>query len=346
MLPNKIPNPKSTNPKSFHGFTLVELLVVITIIGILISLLLPAVQSAREAARRIQCSNNIKQLSLGAMNHEAALKFFPSGGWRYDWVGHPDRGFGKKQPGSWIYNLLPYIEQQALHDLGSSGSSMTIETANAQRIATPLATLYCPTRRQTMVYSSNETLCSNQFKLTSGGVAKVAKNDYAMNAGDYLQWHAASVATLEAADTMTNSQWDDMSQQTGIAHQRSEVTMAQIRDGSSNTFLIGEKYIDSGCYNDGTDMGDNDTAFSGDELDTLRWTGLYGSVGNLPKQDTNIPGYSDVYNVQWFGSAHGSGFNMSMCDGSVRSLSYSINSEVYRRLGNRRDGLPIDSAQF
>ncbi len=147
--------PSAIHHHKFRAFTLVELLVVITIIGILISLLLPAVQSAREAARRTQCSNNIKQLALGALNHENALGYFPSGGWRYDWVGHPDRGFGKKQPGSWIYSILPYIEQQALHDLGSSGGSMTIENANAQRIATPLATLYCPTRRPALVYSSN-----------------------------------------------------------------------------------------------------------------------------------------------------------------------------------------------
>jgi len=338
--------PSAIHRPKFRAFTLVELLVVITIIGILISLLLPAVQSAREAARRTQCSNNIKQLALGVLNHESAVGFFPSGGWRYDWVGHPDRGFGKKQPGSWIYSILPYIEQQALHDLGAGGSSTTIENANAQRIATPLATLYCPTRRPTMVYSSNETLCGNQFKLTAGVAVKVAKNDYAMNAGDYLQWHSVSVASLSAADAMTDSQWDDMSRQTGISYQRSQITMAQIRDGSSNTFLIGEKYIDSGCYNDGTDMGDNDTAYSGDELDTLRWTGWYGDVGNLPKQDTNVPGYSDVYNVQWFGSAHGSGFNMSLCDGSVRSISYSIDPEVYRRLGNRKDGLAIDTAKF
>ncbi len=81
-----------------RGFTLVELLVVITIIGILIGLLLPAVQSAREAARRTQCSNNIRQLALAALQHETANRSLPSGGWGWGWVGDPDHGYGLGSP--------------------------------------------------------------------------------------------------------------------------------------------------------------------------------------------------------------------------------------------------------
>ena len=100
------------------GFTLVELLVVITIIGILIALLLPAVQAAREAARMTQCQNNIKQLAQGCMNHENSTGRYPTGGWGWHWTGDADMGNDAGQPGGWIYNLLPFIEQQALHDLG------------------------------------------------------------------------------------------------------------------------------------------------------------------------------------------------------------------------------------
>ncbi len=131
-----------------HGFTLVELLVVITIIGILIALLLPAVQAAREAARRVQCSNNLKQLALGSLNHEMANKCLPTGGWGLNWVGDPDRGFGRQQPGGWVYSVLPYIEQPELHDLGI-GAATLANGVNAckRRITTPLPGLICPTRR-------------------------------------------------------------------------------------------------------------------------------------------------------------------------------------------------------
>ena len=100
------------------GFTLVELLVVITIIGILVAMLLPAVNSAREAGRNAQCKNNLKQMGKACLAHEEAQGIFPTGGWGWCWVGDPDRGYGTQQPGGWIYNILPHTEMNALHDLG------------------------------------------------------------------------------------------------------------------------------------------------------------------------------------------------------------------------------------
>ena len=101
--------------KSVRGFTLVELLVVIAIIGILISLLLPAVQAAREAARRAQCVNNLKQLALGCLNCESAIKALPASGWIGICLGHPDAGVGMQQPGGWLFNIMPYIEESTLY---------------------------------------------------------------------------------------------------------------------------------------------------------------------------------------------------------------------------------------
>src|SRR3989304_8096603 len=98
------------NHRGRSGFTLVELLVVIAIMGILVALLLPAIQSTREVARRLQCSNNLKQMGMGCLSHLNEQGHFPSGGWGWAWSGDPDRGFRGRQPGGWLFNILPYIE--------------------------------------------------------------------------------------------------------------------------------------------------------------------------------------------------------------------------------------------
>src|SRR5207247_2399863 len=99
------------------AFTLVELLVVIAIIGILVALLLPAIQAAREAARRSQCKNHLKQLALGCLLHVDTHKFLPSGGWNDQYTADANMGFGGRQPGSWYFSVLPYIEEGTVHDL-------------------------------------------------------------------------------------------------------------------------------------------------------------------------------------------------------------------------------------
>ena len=118
--------------RSRGGFTLVELLVVIAIIGILVALLLPAVQSAREAARRVQCTNHLKQLGLAALNHESAIRHFPAGGWSYRWIGDPDRGTNWRQPGGQFYNMLPYMEQEVVYQL-QSGQANGFPVRNAAK---------------------------------------------------------------------------------------------------------------------------------------------------------------------------------------------------------------------
>src|SRR5271163_521906 len=130
------------------GFTLIELLVVIAIIAILIALLVPAVQKVREAAARTQCTNNLKQMGIAMHNLHDANKCFPSGGWGWFWVGVPSNvSTGPDQPGGWLFNILPYVEQGNLRNeaAGLTGSSFT--TTMQTMMATPVKLFNCPSRR-------------------------------------------------------------------------------------------------------------------------------------------------------------------------------------------------------
>jgi prepilin-type N-terminal cleavage/methylation domain-containing protein len=167
-----------------RGFTLVELLVVITIIGILVMLLLPAIQAARESARCIDCGNHIKQLATAMQNYVNTQKTFPSGGYGNTYAPQPARGMGVGQTGAFFYVLLPYLESKPLYELGkgvspTDESSSLLKDTNKQRLTTALPVFYCPSRRPAKNYPTTLTpsLCSNL-----GG--KSARNDYAGNGGE------------------------------------------------------------------------------------------------------------------------------------------------------------------
>ncbi len=165
------------------GFTLVELLVVIAIIGVLVALLLPAVQAAREAARRAQCSNQLKQIALAWQLHHDTHKFYPSAGWGYKWIGDADRGTGKKQPGSWAFSILPYLEATNLYQLGAGATGTAKYDALTQLAQTPLPVFYCPSRRPAQAYHNGDVSGGPGINYNFGNTETLARTDYAANLG-------------------------------------------------------------------------------------------------------------------------------------------------------------------
>ncbi|NLF08011.1 MAG: DUF1559 domain-containing protein [Pirellulaceae bacterium] len=371
---------------SAAAFTLVELLVVITIIGVLIALLLPAVQAAREAARQMQCKNNLKQLALGCLNHEQQHGFFPTGGWGRFWLGDPDRGFDRGQPGGWTYNVLPFIEQQALHDI-AKGLDPALKSAKTAVLAqTPLSIFHCPSRRPAELYVNG--MSYSAYNCNGGApLPMIAKTDYAANGGSRVinnDLYSSSFpsaftsgATLASIDA-DRTNWPDRirsyvkvktkdnpggtmvslySQWSGIMYPVSMVKMADISDGTSNTYLLGEKYLKVDRYTDGQVVSDGVYLHAGFSDTNTRWTASYydqnyRDASDAPSGDVPVypsPPLFDNWNYTShlvFGSAHMSGFNMGFCDGSVQHIAYQIDHRIHFDLGNRCDGRTIDAKAY
>jgi prepilin-type N-terminal cleavage/methylation domain-containing protein len=314
------------------GFTLIELLVVIAIIAILVALLLPAVQQARKSARRSQCSNNLKQIGLAFHNFQDVYGYLPPGARDghhesdpIDFCCRARTKFGF----SWSYWILPQMEQSPVFELVSEGDDpapgVNAYNPGEDLVAqTAIPSYYCPSRR---------------FP-TPHGSAAFYRVDYAGNAGE------RTTAALRGGGN---------DGRTGVVVQsgRFKMRVEHISDGSSNTLMVAEKALHPSRH--GSDGGDNERwNNAGWDEDVVRWgagrnaAGLEYGLLPLPDQQapTDTIAVTDLGGRTWtnwhpyFGGPHSGGLIGCLADGSVRSFSYNMDNETWRRVCLSKDGLP------
>jgi prepilin-type N-terminal cleavage/methylation domain-containing protein len=357
-----------------NGFTLVELLVVIAIIGILVALLLPAIQAARESARRIECKNKLKQIGLAIQNHVDTYKVFPTGGAEYNPVitNYLDAGgkpYGPDKQGlGWAYQILPYLEEGAIKRI----------TTNTQLQGTVVSAYICPSRRTASMASTTANNvagqfvfladyaaaqpCTNQCPPGSAGCPDPApKYDpsksvpltrpfYDLAAQSFWggrAWQKPLPRDLEVYDgVIVRSAWHWQLKK--ILNNPRPTSMAKITDGTSKTFLIGEKYVRIDLYSGGVSWSDDKGWSDGWDLDVMRSTCF------APLQDGDPIGFSfqplnstnDIFGTQadiyYFGSAHIGGFNSVYADGSVHTLGYDIDLVLFNSLGTKAGDETVD----
>lgn len=306
------------------GFTLIELLTTIAIIGVLVSLALPAVMWARESARRVQCMNNLKQLSLAVIHGEETFGHYPSNGWGWTWVGDPDRGYGRNQPGGWIFQTLPFLEKKNIAGMGAGlpDPIKRIELARASQLVVP--TLRCPSRPGPGTCPPDPLLEWRNAEVA----VKLGRTDYAANGGSIFSGIFAGPNSIAEAER-SSYRWPQ-TEANGIIFQRSRVRHSDIVDGLTHTYMLGEKHVNRDFYAGYEDPGYDQPFTVGDDWDLLRWT------DKPPMHDQRVT-ESTI-----FGSAHASGFQMALCDGSVRSLSFEMDGLVHRHFGDRADGNSVE----
>lgn len=366
MLPEKIISNSRNQPR---GFTLVELLVVIAIIGILVALLLPAVQSAREAARRTQCKNNLKQLGIAGHNFHDTYGYFPLGGVDNHPILDVYSSGGKlngplRQGLGWAYQLLQFIEEGNVYQRAQQ--ELDIATKGATRVLaqTAIGGFNCPSRRTTTLGGEQTgatwggwTFYLIDYAAVTAGPTRTQAPSYSMDFDNVLDdpnsefnllwWGCRSCRSTfraRAPDTANEpaefhgiTQRCDWSQNLpndpnaySVGFTR-KISFAKISDGSSKTLWLGEKRHNPEFYDTGAGYDDRGWC-DGWDHDLIRST-MY-PIG----PDVTEPEFSEQVANRAFGSAHAAGMNACFADGSVPFIPYDIDREVFNQLGNMRDG--------
>ncbi|MBL6712680.1 MAG: DUF1559 domain-containing protein [Pirellulales bacterium] len=281
--------------QSRTGFTLVELLVVIAIIGVLVGLLLPAVQSAREAGRRMQCSNNLKQIGLAVMMSHDIRNEFPTG-----------RETRDPFDVSWAFRLLPFMEELAVFNARNPDTTVPCwDASNAEAFRTPVATYFCSSRRAPIADRNFDN--NNQAPVVLG---VAAGGDYAANAGTYFNYAVTPNAPFDP-------------KRGGPIHTFSSVNAAQVTDGLSKTFAIGEKHIppeDNSYAGEMQHYIMGDTAFFPSDTPHTLFRDTYRGLAQS---------YRDMNNRK-YGSMHPQVTQFVFLDGHVESISNDTGLDILR----------------
>lgn len=296
------------------GFTLVELLVVIAIIGILVALLLPAVQAAREASRRSQCTSQLKQFALAAMNYHDQIGAYPSGR-------SETRQFGV----SWAFKLLPQLEETAVHDSFVEGERVDSD-ANAVAMRTPVTVFNCPSRRAPTADRDFDNDDDISVVRKAG-----ASGDYAANAGRRLL-----VGLAETSDDSRPFDYRLDPAEAGPIFTYSKVAARRVVDGLSHTLAIGERHIPmapEGTSEDKLDYWSGDTAFFAADNPT--------TVLGVPSHGLRTEGVrvddGDV-SRECFGGPHPGVTLFAYLDGHVDPVNNDTSKETLAKLASIADG--------
>lgn len=289
------------------GFTLVELLVVIAIIGILVGLLLPAVQAAREAARRMQCSNNVRQIGLALHNYESAHKKFPPG-----WIANVPAG----EPGwGWATALLPFMEQNSVYQRLDLNVEI-IAAQNEPMIQTVIPTFICPSDPSPSLFQIAEAHDhSHHFSYTS--FDEDDHEPHNVDDGEKL----FAIAKSNYVGVFGTGEVDESPYSSdGAFWGNSRIRMQDFVDGTSNTFVIGERSSRLGGSLWHGVIPEANAAFAR----------IVGSTDHVPN--------SPVGHFDDFSSFHATGANFIMGDCSVRLIPDTIDETVYRAMATRHGG--------